>query len=91
MLNKEYLSTKKPPFLSQHLIIQPKLTIPFKSTSGRYPTPFFPSELIRINRTIMFVFNPLSLHYAHARKEFYDMVVGIPQSAVVEADCSKSR
>eukprot|EP00985_Skeletonema_marinoi_P035244 scaffold46035_cov204-Skeletonema_marinoi.AAC.1 len=30
-------------------------------------------------------FHPLSLQYAHARKEFCDMVIGISQSAVVEA------
>mmetsp|Transcript_28049 Transcript_28049/g.44123 ORF Transcript_28049/g.44123 Transcript_28049/m.44123 type:complete len:276 (+) Transcript_28049:1221-2048(+) len=30
-------------------------------------------------------FHPLSLQYAHARKEFCDMVIGIAQSAVVDA------
>jgi dynein assembly factor 2 len=35
-------------------------------------------------------FHPLSLQYAHARKEFCDMVIGISKSAVVEAYSSKS-
>lgn len=35
-------------------------------------------------------FHPLSLQYAHARKEFFDMVIGISQSAVVQAYSSSS-